>query len=38
MYVLVVFGQVVINGDTIKVCLCCLLPGNDLRGHSEGMS
>ena len=27
-----------INGDTLKVCLSCLLSGNDQRGHSKGMS
>ena len=27
-----------IYGDTLKVCLCGLLPGSDLRGHYEGMS
>ena len=37
-YVWVVFCQEMIYGDTLKVCLSCLLSGNDLRGHSESMS
>ena len=27
-----------IYGDTLKGCPSCLLSGNDLRGHSDGMS